>query len=57
MENSDKIKTNLAVYNNSINELSTKRILEFSDALEILENGLKGWFLIPSNYLDTLEWF
>ena len=57
MENSDKIKTNLAVYNNSINELSTKRILEFSDALEILENVLKGWFLIPSNYLDTLEWF
>ena len=57
MENSDKIKTNLAMYNNSINELLTKRILEFSDALEILENGLKGWFLIRSNYLDTLEWF
>ena len=52
MENSDKIKTNLAVYNNSINELSTKRILEFSDALEILENVLKGWFLIPSNYFE-----
>ena len=42
MENSDKIKTNFAMYNNSINELLTKRILEFSGALEMLENGLKG---------------
>ena len=59
VENSDKIKTNLAMYNNSINELLTNRISEFPGALEMLENGLKGWFLIPSNYLDTLntlEW-
>ena len=42
VENSDIIKTNLAIYNNSINELLTKRILEFSGALEMLENGLKG---------------
>ena len=42
VENSDKIKTNLAMYNNSINELLTKRTLGFSGALEMLENGLKG---------------
>ena len=42
VENSDKRKTNLAMYNNSINELLNKRILVFPGSLEMLENGLKG---------------
>ena len=57
MEIRDKKETNLAMYNNNINELLTKRILEFPGVLEMLENGFRRWFLIPSNYLDTLEWF
>ena len=41
MEIRDKKETNLAMYNNNINELLTKRILEFPGVLEMLENGFR----------------
>ena len=56
VENGDKKKTDLAMYSNSINELLTKRILEFPGVLEMLENGFRRWFLIPSHYLNDLKW-